>query len=134
MKTLLTKIIIAAALSLATSSVALAQTEPALAPYRGPRYPGGPDSLRALLGRAIRHAASPVVGRMLVQFELTADGQPTNLTLIRPPDPLSKPLVEATGRALDYIEAHMPAWQAQAAGAARARCPPAWPLANKSIN
>lgn len=80
-------------------------------PYTGPRFPGGPDSLRALLSRASRHAASPVTGRMLVQFELKADGQPTNLTLIRPPAPLNKPLVEATARALDYIEAHMPAWQ-----------------------
>ena len=86
-------------------------TPTAARPYAGPRFPGGPDSLQVLLSRAIRFAASTATGRMLVQFELKDNGQPTNYSLIRPPMPLNKPLIEATAHALDYIEAHMPAWQ-----------------------
>ena len=48
---------------------------------------------------------------MLVQFELKADGQPYNFTMVRPPEPLNKALVDATATALDYLEAHMPTWQ-----------------------
>ncbi len=104
-------------------------------PYAGPRYPGGPDSLRALVGRATRFAASPVRGRMLVQFELTPTGQPTSFTLIRSPAPLNKPLVEATARALDYIEAHMLAWQpAPLAPAAPNAGPPEPPQINLLID
>ena len=86
-------------------------TVSSLADYAGPRYPGGPDSLRALVGRSIRQAVPAPSGRMLVQFELMPDGRPTRYTLLRPPAPLNKPLVEATAKALDYLEAHMLAWQ-----------------------
>lgn len=82
-----------------------------LADYTGPRYPGGPDSLRALVGRSIRQTTMAPAGRMLVQFELKPDGQPARFSMVQPPAPLNKPLVEATAKALDYIEAHMLAWQ-----------------------
>lgn len=101
---------VAAAVLLAPAALVRAQapTPPA---YAGPRFPGGPDSLRALVGRSERQAGTTPTGRMLVQFELKANGQPTNYTMIRPPAPLSEPLVAATATALDYLEAHMPAWQ-----------------------
>ncbi|WP_216690511.1 energy transducer TonB [Hymenobacter siberiensis] len=101
----------AAALLLAPAASVLAQAPTPPAAYAGPRFPGGPDSLRALMGRSMRQAGATPAGRMLVQFELKADGQPTNYTMVRPPEPLSKPLVEATATALNYLEAHMPAWQ-----------------------
>lgn len=96
---------------LSLSAAQLRAQVPAAPAYAGPRYPGGPDSLRALVGRSIRQAAPAPTGRMLVQFELKPDGRPDHFSLVRPPDPLSKPLVDATAKALDYLEAHMMAWQ-----------------------
>lgn len=96
---------------LTLSATSLRAQAPAPPAYAGPRYPGGPDSLRALVGRSIRQTVPPPSGRMLVQFELRPDGRPTRYTMLRPPGPLNKPLVEATAKALDYLEAHMPAWQ-----------------------
>ena len=83
-----------------------------LADYTGPRYPGGPDSLRALVGRSTRQAAGAVpTGHALVHFELMPNGQPTKYTLLTPSGRTNKPLTEAADRALRYIQAHMVAWQ-----------------------
>ena len=83
-----------------------------LADYAGPRYPGGPDSLRALVGRSTRQTAGVTpTGHALVQFELLPDGQPTKYTLTTLPGRANKPLVEAAASARRYLEAHMPAWQ-----------------------
>ncbi|GAA4031480.1 hypothetical protein GCM10022409_14630 [Hymenobacter glaciei] len=82
-----------------------------MADYTGPRYPGGPDSLRALVYRSTRQAGAAPAGHALVQFELMPDGKPTKYTIVRPPDPISKPLVDATALALNYLEGHMLAWQ-----------------------
>ncbi|GAB3313350.1 energy transducer TonB [Hymenobacter humi] len=111
MRNLFTKLIAAVGL-LALASTASAQAPAPSAAYTGPRFPGGPDSLRALVQRSIRTATgSPAPsGRMLVQFELKANGQPHNYTMVLPPAPLNKPLVNATAAALNYLEAHMPAW------------------------
>ena len=101
----------AAALLLAPATLVRAQAPTPPTAYAGPRFPGGPDSLRALVGRSERQAHTTPVGRMLVQFELKADGHPCNFTMVRPPEPLNKALVDATATALDYLEAHMPTWQ-----------------------
>ena len=82
-----------------------------LADYAGPRYPGGPDSLRALVGRSTRQAGAAPAGHALVQFELMPDGQPTKYSVKTPPGRANKPLAEAAAAALRYLEAHMPAWQ-----------------------
>ena len=82
-----------------------------LADYTGPRYPGGPDSLRALVYRSTRQAGPAPAGHALVQFELLPDGQPTQYTLIIPPGRSTDPLAEAATNALRYLEVHMPAWQ-----------------------
>ena len=71
---------------LARLSPAQAQTI-ASAAYSGPRFPGGPDSLRAFVGRSTWQAMAAPAGRMLVQFELKPDGQPYNFTMVRPPSP-----------------------------------------------
>ena len=109
MKTLFSFLYTAAALLLAASAVA----QPALpaATYTGPRDPGGPDSLRALVFRSTLATGLKPVGRMLVQFELKPTGEPYNLTLVRPPAPLNKELVSATATALNYLEDKIPAWQ-----------------------
>ena len=96
---------------LALAPPTAAQVTPSMAAYTGPRFPGGPDSLRAFIGRSTRLATPAPMGRMLVQFELKPDGQPYNFSMVRPPDPLRRPLVDATAAALTYLEAHMPAWQ-----------------------
>lgn len=113
MRTLFPSRLLTGVLWLALVSLAKAQTPAPTAAYTGPRFPGGPDSLRALIGRSTR-LAMPMpapAGRMMVQFELKPDGRPYNFSMVRPPDPLQKPLVEATATALNYLEAHMPAWQ-----------------------
>ena len=86
-------------------------TVSSLADYAGPRYPGGPDSLRALVYRSTRQAGAAPTGHALVQFELKADGQPTNYTLITPSGRATDPLAEAAANALRYLETYMPAWQ-----------------------
>ena len=111
MRNLFPGLLLASALLLALAPLAKAQTPAPAAAYTGPRFPGGPDSLRALIGRSTRLATPAPAGRMMVQFELKPDGQPYNFSMVRPPDPLQKPLVEATATALNYLEAHMPAWQ-----------------------
>lgn len=100
-------------ISLLAASVLHAQTTAVsnLADYSGPRYPDGPDSLRALVGRSTRQAGAAPAGHALVQFELKPDGQPEKYTLITLPGGTNKPLADATANALRYLEAHMPAWQ-----------------------
>lgn len=110
MKTLATAILSAAALLFATPA-ALAQTNAsALATYTGPRYPGGPDSLRALIARSTRMTTPAPTGRMLVQFELQPDGRPSHFNVVRPPAK-DKLLAAATATAVQYLEAHMLTWQ-----------------------
>ena len=112
MKHLLAVLVAAVTLQLGTAPLAQAQTStPTAATYTGPRYPGGPDSLRALVYRSTRLAASAPAGRLLVKFELQADGRPHRFSLVTPPAPLNKPLLEAGALALPYLEANMAAWQ-----------------------
>ena len=101
----------ALALLLAAAPEAPAQTTPPPAAYSGPRFPGGPDSLRALVCRSTRTATPAPAGRMLVEFELQANGKPHRFSMVRPPEPLNPALVNATASALNYLEARMPAWQ-----------------------
>jgi TonB family protein len=63
---------------------AQAQTVPATA-YTGPRYPGGPDSLRAVMQRLERSASPALVGKLYVQLTLDATGTPTKTAILRPP-------------------------------------------------
>ncbi|WP_035564987.1 energy transducer TonB [Hymenobacter sp. IS2118] len=103
-------LVAAIALQLGAPPTSQAQTTAPAAAYTGPRYPGGPDSLRALVYRSTRTTTPAPAGRMLVQFELQSDGKAYNLTMVRPPDPINPELVKATAAALDYLEAHMLPW------------------------
>ncbi len=102
MKNLFARLLLSGPMLLGLAFASAAQTGPPPAAYTGPRFPGGPDSLRALVYRGTRLATPAPVGRMLVQFELKPDGQPYNFSMVRPPDPLRRPLVDATAAALNY--------------------------------
>jgi periplasmic protein TonB len=86
-------------------------TVSSLADYAGPRYPGGPDSLRALVYRSTRQAGAAPAGHALVQFELKPDGQPEKYTVVTLPGRANKPLAEAVASAQRYLQAHMLSWQ-----------------------
>ncbi|OGX83666.1 energy transducer TonB [Hymenobacter glacialis] len=111
MKYLLPALFVAIALQLGTAPTAQAQAPTSATTYSGPRYPGGPDSLRALVYRSTRITTPAPAGKMLVQFELQPDGKAFNFTMVRPPDPMNKALVDATAAARNYVEANMLAWQ-----------------------
>lgn len=101
----------ATAATLLVPATVRAQSPTPAAVYAGPRFPGGPDSLRALVFRSISLTAPAPMGRVLVQFELKANGQPHNFGMLRPAAPVSKAFMKATATALNYLEARMPAWQ-----------------------
>ena len=98
------------ALLLAFPTASLAQPA-APAAYTGPRFPGGPDSLRALVGRSTRLTTPAPAGQMLMQFELKDGLQPHNFKLLPSPGPMNLPLINASATSLNYLEAKMPAWQ-----------------------
>ncbi|MBD2724658.1 energy transducer TonB [Hymenobacter armeniacus] len=91
-----------------------AQTDPAGPAYTGPRYPGGPDSLRALVFRSVRLASPRPAGRIVLKFELTDGIQPSHFELVPPPGPPNPALLQAAAAATEYLQAHMLAWQAGA--------------------
>lgn len=82
------------------------------AAYTGPRYPGGPDSLRALLARTVRAAGpAPAGGRLFVEFTQPEGGTPRQFKLLELPRPKNKELEEAGRRALTYLQTQMAPWQ-----------------------
>jgi TonB family protein len=100
----------AMALLLAIAPAAQAQTSaPTL--YDGPRYPGGPDSLRALVYRSTRLLAPSQAGRVVLQFELKDGQQPGNFKLVGPDRRAKSDLGKAAQAAQEYLQAQMPAWQ-----------------------
>ena len=107
----LLRFVVAGALLLAMAP-AFAQLAPAAAAYSGPRFPGGPDSLRALISRSTRLGTPPPTGRMLVQFELKGGQQPHRFELLPAPGPMNITLVTAAATSLSYLEKQMPDWQA----------------------
>lgn len=107
--TCLAGLLLAAAPALAQSSAPVAAL--AGADYTGPRFPGGPDSLRALVQRATRPASPAVLGKMVVRFELKDGRQPQNFKLLMPPGRVSKELKTAAVMAAGYLQANMPAWE-----------------------
>ncbi len=111
MKHLLSTLVVAIAFQLGAPSTAQAQTTAPAAAYTGPRYPGGPDSLRALVYRSTRTTAPAPAGKMLVQFELPNGQQPNNFELLPTTGPIDIPFLNAAATALSYLESHMAAWQ-----------------------
>ncbi|MDJ0366813.1 energy transducer TonB [Hymenobacter sp. H14-R3] len=98
----------------ATAVMALIGPDPTLTAYTGPRFPGGPDSLRALLSRAVRPVNPALVGQLFLQLKLTSTGAVQKATLLVPPRgtpaaQLAKnPKVQAL---LGRLVQGLPAWQ-----------------------
>jgi len=103
---------------LLAAPAALAQTAPpapaqaGLNPYTGPRFPGGPDSLRATLQRALRPAAG-LTGQLFMQLEFDKTGRPNRFFLLAPLDRASATL--ARNKEVKAIVQQLPAllgsWQ-----------------------
>lgn len=104
----------AAALLVAVVSTAAGQEAAPTAAYTGPHYPGGPDSLRALLYRSTQVATPRPSGRVVLKFELKNGIQPSNFELILPPGSPNPNLLAAAAAAIEYLQGHMLAWQAGA--------------------
>ncbi len=69
----------------AAFTMALVGSDPALTAYTGPRYPGGPDSLQAVLARQLRPASPALVGQVLLHLELDKAGAVQKAYLLTPP-------------------------------------------------
>ncbi|OGX82181.1 hypothetical protein BEN47_18720 [Hymenobacter lapidarius] len=117
MKYLLLTFVAAIALQLGAGPTARAQTTAPAAAYTGPRYPGGPDSLRALVYRSTQASAPAPAGKVLVQFDLPNGQQPNNFKLLPTTGPINIPLLNAAAASLSYLETHMAAWQPASTGA-----------------
>lgn len=52
--------------------------------YTGPRYPGGPDSLAALLQRQLRRADPALAGQLFLRLELDGSGKATTYQVLKP--------------------------------------------------
>lgn len=86
-----TLLLLSVGLLFAPAALAQAPAPTATAPaglnaYTGPRFPGGPDSLRATLRRAAAMAGPALKGQLFVRLELSQSGQPTRCTLLPPAD------------------------------------------------
>ncbi|MEJ7666232.1 MAG: energy transducer TonB [Hymenobacter sp.] len=66
-------------------TMALLGTDPASTTYTGPRYPGGPDSLRATLRRVLRPANPTLAGQLFLHLELDEQGRTRKARLLRLP-------------------------------------------------
>lgn len=111
MRKLLTPFLALVALLLATVPCVTAQTTAPTTAYTGPRYPGGPDSLRALVYRSTRQLASSLAGRSVIQFELKDGRQPNNFKVVGPERANKSDLAQATQAAMQYLQAQMLAWE-----------------------
>ncbi|WP_201985954.1 energy transducer TonB [Hymenobacter rubidus] len=78
--------------------------------YSGPRYPGGPDSLRALMYRSARLFGAGQAGMAVVRVELKDGREPINFKVwgANPPGLM---LNKATQDALSYLQTRMLAWE-----------------------
>ncbi|MBF9238529.1 energy transducer TonB [Hymenobacter sp. BT683] len=98
-------------LLLAVAPTAHAQPASTSAVYTGPRFPGGPDSLRALVYRSTQLINPPPKGRAVVQFELANGSTPRNFKLLESPTLIKSPLTRAAETAMSFLQARMPAWE-----------------------
>ena len=80
--------------------------------YPRPRYPGGPNSLRAALQRLARVPGAPAAGELFIQLQLDEAGHLRDLMpLTAPRSPQAVRLTKAQARALDAALAKWPTWQ-----------------------
>lgn len=65
--------------------MALMGPDPTATTYRGPRYPGGPDSLRATVRRYLQAASPTLVGELFLRLELDSAGYSRQAYFLPPP-------------------------------------------------
>jgi protein TonB len=65
--------------------MALVGNDPANTSYAGPRYPGGPDSLRAAVRRYLRPASPDLAGQLFLHLELDSLGRSQRAYFLAPP-------------------------------------------------
>lgn len=65
--------------------MALMGLDPANPQYMGPRYPGGPDSLRAAVRRGLAAASPALVGQLFLRLELDSAGRSRQAYMLAPP-------------------------------------------------
>ena len=87
--------------------------QPGLNPYTGPRYPGGPDSLRAGLRRALKPANQPLTSQLFVRLELDKAGRPSSCYPLAPPDRAGSALARSkeTKALLRQLPSQLGTWQ-----------------------
>lgn len=109
------RLLAAGLLTLLLGPAALAASAQANLPpvaYTGPRYPGGPDSLRVALQRLAATPDAPVAGEFFIKLELDKAGRLRNATpLYSPRTPAAGHLTKKQTQALDAALARWPAWQ-----------------------
>ncbi|MDB5234598.1 MAG: hypothetical protein JWR44_1591 [Hymenobacter sp.] len=91
-----------------------ATAQPTTTAYAGPRYPGGPDSLRALVARSIRMGTPGLTSRVLVQLELKNGQEPKKTRLLPAPKMPTADARKSTAAASGYLLDHMLSWQPNA--------------------
>ncbi|WP_151087112.1 energy transducer TonB [Hymenobacter baengnokdamensis] len=95
-------------------AMALLGNDPTATAYTGPRFPGGPDSLQALLTRVQRQAGPALTGEVFLRLELDDQGRTQKSYFLMPPagSPAfaltSMPAVQVLASQLEQL---LPAWQ-----------------------
>ncbi len=81
--------------------------------YTGPRFPGGPDSLRATLRRAAGAAGPEARGQLFVRLELNKNGQPARCYVLTPPDRAGIALARSqeVKAVIEQLPARLGTWQ-----------------------
>jgi TonB family protein len=117
MKTPFTGLVAAAALLVAFVSTAAGQEAAPATAYTGPRYPGGPDSLRALVQRSTRLTDAKAKDVVVLRVFLKDDRTPAGIKAIGDPYGPKSATGKATAAAIDYLQNRLAAWEAPAASA-----------------
>jgi protein TonB len=115
-------LVLVLAWGLLCSLLAQAQTRPTMpllgteatdAKYDGPRFVGGPDSLRAVVERTIRQAAPSLTEPQVVRLELTSTGQLVKLYYLMPASKMAqKQARSADAQALaQQLASRLTTWQ-----------------------
>ena len=98
---------------LLAAPTALAQKPTIMPPASEPHFSGGPDSLRALLGRATRQASPALKGQVFLLLKLNKEGVPANVSLLRPPTATDQALAnsEEVRTIIDKLASQLSRWQ-----------------------
>jgi hypothetical protein len=91
------------------AAVAQAQATPQSSDYTGPRFPGGPDSLRAFVYRSTQQNPGTAIGQRLLELKWQDNHQPNLSGLVGLPHSYKQEPTVAM--AMQYLRTHMPAWE-----------------------